>query len=108
MFGGQDAGAEDENFRSFRKCFQGGVAVEGVEVVQEGLQVRVAAGVVEDGDGGGVFGLGGDDVPDVQVLGRFGLGGPEEELVGGGRALLARDDPAYGAGGLSRNSSCSI
>ena len=100
VFGSEDAGAEDEYLHPFGECFERRVSIVGVEVVEEALEIRVAARVVEDGDGGGVLGLGGHDVPDVQVLGGFGLRCPEEELVGGGRALLAGDHPAYGARSL--------
>src|SRR4028118_962361 len=57
-----------------------------------------AARGVEDGDGGGVLGFGGNDVSDVQVLGGLVLGGPEVELVGRRWGLLASADPAYGTG----------
>jgi hypothetical protein len=82
VLGGEDAGAEDQDLGPLRERLERRVAVVGVEVVQEGLEIRVAAGVVEDRDGRCVLGLGGDDVPDVQVLGRLRLGGPEKELVG--------------------------
>ena len=98
VFGSEDAGAEDEYLDPLGEGFERRVSVVGVEVVEEALQIGVAARVVEDGDGRGVFGLGGDDVSDVEVLGRFGLRCPEEELVGRGRALLAGNDPAYRAG----------
>src|SRR5215203_4349545 len=100
VFGGENAGAEDQYLHPLGERFERRVAVVGVEVVEEALQVGVAARVVEDGDGRGVLGLSGDDVPDVQVLGGFGLCGPEKELVGSGRALLAGNDPAYGTRGL--------
>jgi hypothetical protein len=100
VFGGKDSGSEDQDLHPLGERFERRVAVVGVEVVEEALEIRVAARVVEDGDGRGVLGLGGHDVPDVQVLGGFGLCGPEKELVGRGRALLAGNDPAYRARGL--------
>ena len=55
MFRGQDSRSEHKDLGAFGECFQRRISVVGVEVVEEGLQVGVAAGVVEDGDGGGVF-----------------------------------------------------
>ena len=94
----QHAGSEDQDLHPLREGRRR-VAVEGVEVVEERLQVGVTARVVEDGNSRGVLGLGGDDVPDVQPLGGFGLGGPEKRTRGLWPGAPRWYDPSDRAGG---------
>jgi hypothetical protein len=66
VFGGEHAGSENQDLDAVGEGFERRVAVVGVEVVEEGLEVGVAAGVIEDGDGRRVLGFGGDDMADIE------------------------------------------
>jgi hypothetical protein len=65
VFGSKDSGSENQDLHPLGERFERRVSIVGVEVVEEALEIRVTARVVENGDGRGVLGLGGDDVPDV-------------------------------------------
>src|SRR5919202_547704 len=91
----QNSGAEYQDLDPLAQSLQRRVTIVGVEVVEEALQIRVAPRVVKGGYRRGVFGLGGDDVSDVEPLGFLGLGGPKEELVGRCRKLLPRYHSSY-------------